>query len=164
MGSERRQITIAVFLAYFMGFIAGCLILGMLGTGGLSQGEQLLERLVPDKGSAQGKYISNRVQKLLPVTGNADKTNEVVKITNDVQVGSEAQVLIRTQPGQVCTIRYINPGGIDETLPSPLFQIAGDDGLCGWRWQIQQKTPTGTGTLYLAANGETIQAFFRVNP
>ena len=157
--STKRPWVILIGLAYIVGFIFGCLGLGLISKGTLFEN---VKAAVGAKGSASGRQIVETLSKSALPKGMPARSSKVVLFTYDVKVGSEAQLLIKTLPDMVCTIRYVNPRGVDVPLAMPQYQMAGPDGLCGWAWEIPLEAEQGVGMVIFAAGGTTNTLFFNI--
>jgi hypothetical protein len=154
-------IIVAIIIAYIVGFSAGCMFLGVLNDSEVSSIRNIIE---PRDNKATGRRISPKPDRIRKEQPAPAPSHQLVRITEEKSPGQEAQVLVRTAPGQVCTIRYLNPSGQDETLPISNFQITGSDGLCGWKIPIAAGTKPGNATLFISAGGLTEEYFFKVTP
>jgi len=86
----------------------------------------------------------------------------LVDFSDRVKAGELAYIRVRTLPGSICTIYYINPDRHYEGLPGKIFQITGSDGLCGWSWTIPPESSTGNAVIYLSAGGHLQQHTFTI--
>lgn len=162
LSSHRHLVIIAVALSYFMSFLAGYFVLGLLDSVNLNQVSNNLQQKLLVKGQASGRFAANRVDKCCLPERPAAPLNELVSLKDNLQVGDEAEIVVRTQPGQTCTIRFINPVGVDEALPVSMYQQASEDGICAWRWRLSPTVPEGMAAIIFSAGGQTESYFIRI--
>lgn len=162
LASHRHLVVIAVALSYFMSFLAGYFILGMLDSVNLHQISSTVQHKILAKGQANGRFAENRVDKCCLPEKTANSSNELVSLNDNLRVGDEAEIVVRTQPGQICTIRFVNPAGVDEALPISMYQQSGEDGLCSWRWKLSPTIPEGMAAIIFSAGGHTQSYFIRI--
>ena len=78
---------------------------------------------------------------------------ERVSVTSEVRPGETASVTIRTAPGVECTIQvHFELGPIEADGLEP--QIADDEGLCSWSWQVDDEAVPGDGMILAKAKGQ----------
>ena len=120
---------------------------------------------ISSKGMASGKQFAHKAIK----SGEAHLENpeaQLIEFTSRVRSGDEAHIFFRTQPGQVCTFRYvIVPMKANMDLAPPSFQVTNDAGVCGWRWKIPTDYEEGSlGTVFAFVAGATKQYAFIIIP
>ena len=62
-------------------------------------------------------------------------------------VGKEAEYIIRTDAGQVCSLVYLAPDGRVWPQEGSAVITAGSDGLCTWRWPVGDQAGVGLVTV-----------------
>lgn len=170
MGNKGR-VTIAVLLAYLVGFMLGCLGLEALLSSGSAErgtGPKVLEAVQSKMAQAamepesQGVRSVDKPAKARETAGQPGLPPELLQFSYQVDVGGYASITIRSRPEAVCTIRYINPQGQDEYSPELTYQDANGEGLCAWVWSISATSPRGIGAVIVSADGVDATHFFNI--
>lgn len=77
----------------------------------------------------------------------------LLSITTSVETGENAQIVIKTEPLEGCTIFFRAPSGEISTSPELLPKLARDDGTCMWIWKIDNGMEQGIGKVTVIAGG-----------
>lgn len=85
-------------------------------------------------------------------------------VSPKIKIGETASILVYTLPRQVCTMWFMNPGAPNQNQPIPIYRIAGEDGLCAWKWNVSPDTKTTVGTIWIWAGGKAFQRSFDIIP
>lgn len=169
--SNKGRVTIAVLLAYFVGFLLGCLGLEAIISSGSSEqgtGLKVLEAVQSKMAQAAmepeslGNRASQKPTKARETAGQPGLPPDLLQFSYQVDVGDNASITIRTRPDAVCTIRYINPQSQDVHSPELTYQTANGEGLCTWVWSIPAGSPTGIGAVIVSADGVDATYFFNI--
>jgi hypothetical protein len=78
---------------------------------------------------------------------------QLVNYSWNVFPGQQAFIEIKTSPGGRCTINYIDTAGDPVELDSLTPLVADENGLCAWRWTIDENTQPGSGSVFVTAGG-----------
>jgi hypothetical protein len=73
-------------------------------------------------------------------------------LKNYVTVSAEAP------PGITCELTYISPSGENHQMDA----IANSDGLCEWKWKIEESQGKGAGRLIFTINGLSETHFLQI--
>lgn len=112
-----------------------------------------LTKKVMTRGSAAGiQYIQQAKPQRSPSPVPSTTELHLLNFSNTIFAGDQFKIEVQTEPGSVCTIRYINPDWRDEELPIPLYQISDPDGRCSWIWTIPPDTGPGKAVVVLYSN------------
>lgn len=128
---------IVAILSYLCGFGASLLLTKKVMSRGSVAGIQYKDQVKPDRSPS-------------PVPSTSQL--HLVNFANTITAGDQLMIEVQTEPGSICTIRYINPNWYDEELPIPLYQVSDAEGRCSWKWTIPPDTDPGKAVVVLYSN------------
>lgn len=91
----------------------------------------------------------------LPTATTALATLTLVSLTSPISAGSDARVVVQTEPDASCFLGYTTPSGTKSGADGLGATVADGNGICSWTWNIGPRTNPGTGKLTITANGVT---------
>ena len=85
---------------------------------------------------------------------------ELIDFTGRIHRGDNARLIIKTLPGNSCSIVYKTPSGNTSKAQGLDPQIADSEGICAWEWVIGTNTHPGIGRVIIYVGEE--QASFPI--
>ena len=76
----------------------------------------------------------------------------LVAFSWNVYPGDQAFIKVRIDPGVKCTIEVIDPLGKKVENPLLTAEMSNEYGICYWSWEMDEKSPTGVGTVTVRVN------------
>ena len=67
-------------------------------------------------------------------------------------------VAVEAEPGTACTLTYVPPSGESMQMEA----IADSDGLCEWRWKIEESHRAGDARLIFTINGASDTHYIQI--
>lgn len=87
--------------------------------------------------------------------GEAAGTSFTVIELQDSYPHGNARVIVETDPGTACILRYSTPAGTPSEAEGLGEQTAGDDGRITWEWLIGPSTRPGVGSVTISCGDTT---------
>ncbi len=156
-----------LLIAFVVGSVFGCLVFS-----GLTQ-------IQPNRSSpteacilcgggdqAVGRPVPAKIAKERPLEKQAPRGVEILEFRYSVNEGQFERLVLKTTPGDVCTVRYLTPNA-QEVTPEHAYQTAGEDGLCLWTWDVKPGSVipnNNRGTVIYWAGGKMEYIYFTIIP